>query len=73
MKGNLSEQRADEDLDADHDEDDTAKDGCLACDFITELLADIDAAEAEAEGDETDDKNRNKRFKEGVVCNCEAY
>ena len=63
----------DEYLDADDYEDDAAEDGCLACDLVAEGFSDVDATEAETKGDETDDENGYKRFKEGVICNGEAY
>lgn len=68
-----SEQGAYEDLDANANKDDTAENGCLACNFVAEGLADVEAAEAESEGNKTDDHNRNESLDEAMVSNGEAY
>ncbi len=67
------EQRAYKYLDADANQDDTAENSSLACYLVAEGLADINAAEAETEGDGTDDDDRDQCFDEAMVGNGKAY
>lgn len=72
LEESLSEQRAYKNLDTDANKDYAAKNGCLACDFVAEGLADVEAAEAEGKGDNSDDQNRNKSLNEAMVSDGEA-
>ena len=68
-----SEYRAEEDLDADKDENNTTEDGCLACDFIAELFAYKSSKITSNKGDNTDDDNAYKCLDKSVRGNGKAY
>ena len=68
-----SEYRAEEDLDADKDQNNTAENGCLACDLVAEFLADQSAEIASHEGNNADDNNADKRLDKSVRSDGKAY
>ena len=55
-----------EDIYANDDQYDTAEDSCFACQVCSEFLTYEDAAEADKEGDYSDEQTTYKRLKEVV-------
>ena len=67
------EYRTEKDLNADKDENNTAEDGCLTCDFIAEFLSYQCAEIASHEGNNADDNNADKRLDKSVRSDGKAY